>query len=196
MKTVNKENLLIQKNERGEINFTYSEQLKFSSTEFDEQELINVETKEKFKYKDIILYFSSKEVYFYPPELFGTKKVIEDYKINNWYFVSDPRARKVTDASFKSDAANWIEKVNNYIDQSSTAIAEYAKIAATGAAIVAEATDYFRREYGRPAANISGGDINTGKTGQAVVNYNNASSINPNVGYGPVVTNDGVMMVK
>ncbi len=118
MKFVDKKNLLIrERNEKGEFDFEYNPNVIFNSDKYADYEVVNIKTKEKLLYKDLVLAISNKDGgYFYPPEMYGTTKVISEYKVKNWLFVNDSRSQAIQDSDFKENVIQFMEYITTLLE--------------------------------------------------------------------------------
>lgn len=117
MKYIEKKNLLIREN-NGSYDFEYSDEITFDSRRFDDLEIANSKTKEVLKYNDLVLAISTKDVlYFYPPELYGTTKVINDYNIENWIFKADKRSKAIEDKDFRENMLKWANQTTTMLNR-------------------------------------------------------------------------------
>ena len=139
MKFLEKKNLLIVKIGNDEYDFDYREDVVFDSKNFDDIEMINNKTKEKFVYRDLVFALSNKGVgYLYPPEMYGTTKVIDDYKVNNWLFSVDRRAAAVADESFKENVTKWMAQVTSVLELLGKSAQEVGAATTTAAQVMNE----------------------------------------------------------
>lgn len=104
MKTLDKKHIRMS-NKEGKFEFEYDERMSYDYSFFDTEEMFNTKTKERLRYIDLTVKMDEKtgSIYFYPVELEGSNRRIEDYNIVNWFSLSDPEVRNVLDNNMLSD---------------------------------------------------------------------------------------------
>jgi hypothetical protein len=114
-----KNNLMIRQNSTtGEYDFEYNQDVIFNSERYNEYELINELTKERFLYKELVLALDDKNrVYFYPPELYGSNKTLKDYRIEHWLFMNDRRSNTVLNSGFQDNVISWMKNATETINK-------------------------------------------------------------------------------
>lgn len=116
MKYLDKKNLFIRER-KGEYDFEYNEDVIFNSDRYDKEEITNYKTREKFIYKELVFCVDNKGGgYLYPPELYGSNKVIEEYRIENWIFNNDRRTKEINAETFQDNTIEWIRNATNLIN--------------------------------------------------------------------------------
>ena len=84
MKYLDKKNLFIRERKE-QFDFEYNEDVIFNSDRYDKEEITNYKTRESFIYKELVFCVDNKGGgYLYPPELYGSNKVIEEYRIDGY----------------------------------------------------------------------------------------------------------------
>lgn len=132
MKFLDKKNLFIQENnEKGTYDFVYNPDIIMSSDKYDDIDLVNIVTKERIPYKEILLTTSNngKAFYFYPPELYGTSKVINDYSISQWLFAYDSRLNNVNIEDFRAGMTDFTGKITEAITRMGEIANEFSNLA-------------------------------------------------------------------
>ena len=119
MQFKDKQNLVIRlNNSTGEYDFEYNPDIIFNGEKYNEQELINELTKERFLYKELVLGMDDKNrVYFYPPELYGSNKTLKDYRIEHWLFLDDRRYSTILNSGFQHDVITWMKSATETINK-------------------------------------------------------------------------------
>lgn len=116
MKYLDKKNLFIRER-KDEFDFEYNEDVIFNSDKYDKEEISNYKTRESFIYKELVFCVDNKGGgYLYPPELYGSNKVIEEYRIENWIFNKDRRTREINNESFQDNTIEWIRNATNMMN--------------------------------------------------------------------------------
>lgn len=116
MKYLDKKNLFIRER-KDEFDFEYNEDVIFNSDKYDKEEISNYKTRESFIYKELVFCIDNKGGgYLYPPELYGSNKVIEEYRIENWIFNKDRRTREINNESFQDNTIEWIRNATNMMN--------------------------------------------------------------------------------
>lgn len=116
MKYLDKKNLFIRER-KDEFDFEYNEDVIFNSDKYDKDEITNYKTRESFIYKELVFCIDNKGGgYLYPPELYGSNKVIEEYRIENWIFNKDRRTREINNESFQDNTIEWIRNATNMMN--------------------------------------------------------------------------------
>lgn len=118
MQFKDKQNLVIRQNQSGEYDFEYNGDIIFNSERFNDLELINELTKERFLYKELVLALDDKNrIYFYPPELYGSNKTLKDYRLDHWLFLDDRRSKILMNAGFQNDVIAWMKNATDTINK-------------------------------------------------------------------------------
>lgn len=114
MKNLDKKNMMISERNKGQYDFEYSEEIIFNSERFDNMEIMNLHTRERRPYKELNLNVDNKgNLYFYPPEMFGSSKAVKEYAVTNWVFVDDVRNKESLNADFKDGVVNWMQNATD-----------------------------------------------------------------------------------
>ena len=120
MKYLDKKNLFIRER-KDEFDFEYNEDVIFNSDKYDKEEITNYKTREKFIYKELVFCTDNKGGgYLYPPELYGSNKVIEEYRIENWIFDKDRRTKDINNESFQDNTIEWIRNATTLMNNLGT----------------------------------------------------------------------------
>lgn len=152
MKFVDKKNLLIRELNKDYYDFEYSDEIIFDSKRYDDLEIINTETKEVFPYKELLLAISNKGLaYFYPPELFGTVKVIEEYALDKWIFTKDVRAKQLSDNSFQESVITFMKTTTDLLSKLGTMAVEAGNVTVAASNVMNDTLTAFNNfSVGKP----------------------------------------------
>lgn len=147
MNFLDKKNLFIQEdNSKGYYDFVYNPEIIMQSNRYDDVELINIVTKERIPYKEILLVSGTgnKGFYFYPPELYGTSKAIKDYAIKNWLFVNDTRVGNINNEEFQNNVTTFVKETAAAIEKTGHVVNDLAKLMNTVSKSLNEISNTFK----------------------------------------------------
>ena len=174
MKYLDKKNLFIRE-KKDEFDFEYNEDVIFNSDKYDKEEITNYKTREKFIYKELVFCTDNKGGgYLYPPELYGSNKVIEEYRIENWIFDKDRRTKDINNESFQDNTIEWIRNATTLMNNLGTIVNEAGHLINTTTEVLTNAANSISRNKEPINRNVVNSNINTNQNN---VNYNNNHGI-------------------
>lgn len=145
MKYLDKKNLFIRERKE-QFDFEYNEDVIFNSDRYDKEEITNYKTRESFIYKELVFCVDNKGGgYLYPPELYGSNKVIEEYRIENWIFNSDRRTRELNNESFQDNTIEWIRNATTMMNNLGSIINEAGVLINTTSDVLTNAANSISR---------------------------------------------------
>lgn len=145
MKYLDKKNLFIRER-KDEFDFEYNEDVIFNSDKYDKDEITNYKTRESFIYKELVFCIDNKGGgYLYPPELYGSNKVIEEYRIENWIFNKDRRTREINNESFQDNTIEWIRNATNMMNNLGVLVNEAGTLINTTTGVLNNAANAISR---------------------------------------------------
>lgn len=109
MKIVGKEKLEIKALNDGSIEIGYNFGNNNNNSLWDLHEIVNINTREQFKLKDLFLLVDKNDVFLYTPAMQYLRKKDSNYKLSEWIFLNDSRAERALNK-------NWREPVTEVKD--------------------------------------------------------------------------------
>lgn len=123
MKDMSKNKLAISRLNDGSFEIEYNIDNNINNSFYDNSILVNIMTKEKFFFKDLILRVDGNDIYLYPERSRANRKKEKNFELINWIFEDDSRINKVMAAAEaaekdgilpKFDRASRWTKTSNY----------------------------------------------------------------------------------
>lgn len=174
MKYLDKKNLFIRER-KDEFDFEYNEDVIFNSDKYDKDEITNYKTRESFIYKELVFCIDNKGGgYLYPPELYGSNKVIEEYRIENWIFNKDRRTREINNESFQDNTIEWIRNATNMMNNLGVLVNEAGTLINTTTEVLNNAANAISRNKEPINNNL----IQNNNTSNLNINNNMKTTIN------------------
>lgn len=99
MKDMSKNKLAISRLNDGSFEIEYNIDNNINNSFYDNAVLVNIMTKEKFFFKDLILRVDGNDIYLYPERSRANRKKEKNFELINWIFEDDSRINKVMAAA-------------------------------------------------------------------------------------------------
>ena len=99
MKDMSKNKLAISRLNDGSFEIEYNIDNNINNSFYDNSVLVNIMTKEKFFFKDLILRVDGNDIYLYPERSRANRKKEKNFELINWIFEDDSRINKVMAAA-------------------------------------------------------------------------------------------------
>lgn len=99
MKDMSKNKLAISRLNDGSFEIEYNIDNNINNSFYDNSILVNIMTKEKFFFKDLILRVDGNDIYLYPERSRANRKKEKNFELINWIFEDDSRINKVMAAA-------------------------------------------------------------------------------------------------
>lgn len=99
MKDMSKNKLAISRLNDGSFEIGYNIDNNINNSFYDNSILVNIMTKEKFFFKDLILRVDGNDIYLYPERSRANRKKEKNFELINWIFEDDSRINKVMAAA-------------------------------------------------------------------------------------------------
>lgn len=99
MKDMSKNKLAISRLNDGSFEIDYNIDNNINNSFYDNSILVNIMTKEKFFFKDLILRVDGNDIYLYPERSRANRKKEKNFELINWIFEDDSRINKVMAAA-------------------------------------------------------------------------------------------------
>lgn len=99
MKDMSKNKLAISRLNDGSFEIEYNIDNNINNSFYDNSILVNIMTKEKFFFKDLILRVDGNDIYLYPERSRANRKKEKNFELINWIFEEDSRINKVMAAA-------------------------------------------------------------------------------------------------
>lgn len=99
MKDMSKNKLAISRLNDGSFEIEYNIDNNINNSFYDNAVLVNIMTKEKFFFKDLILRVDGNDIYLYPERSRANRKKEKNFELINWIFEDDSRINRVMEAA-------------------------------------------------------------------------------------------------